>query len=92
MSIEYTNKPVRLKVSAILEFEDGQVFDFSTKTTDFSEDGETIVSNFDKISSEVYDKLEEFTVESKDDDWDDFDEELELIQIQEQLFEEDDEV
>ena len=78
MSIEYTNQPVRLKITAELEFEDGQSFTFDRETTDFTEDDETVDGYFSQVSSDVYDKLEEFSVESEDEDvnvgfFDDFD-------------------
>ena len=78
MPIEYTNQPVRLKITAELEFEDGQSFKFERETTDFTEDDETVEGYFSQVSSDVYDKLEEFSVESEDEDvtigfFDDFD-------------------
>ena len=73
MSIEYTNQPIRLKITAELEFEDGQSFTFNRETTDFTEDDETVDGYFGQVSSDVYDKLEEFSVESEDDYEDDED-------------------
>lgn len=76
MPIEYTNQPLRLSITAKLEMEDGQEFNFDKRCTDFTEDGDTVASYFETISEEVYDKLEEFSIET--DDEEDFDDD-ELI-------------
>lgn len=66
MPIEYTNQPIKLKIKATLEMEDGQIFDFEQECMNFNEDGDTIAFYFDTVGSEVYDKLEEFLVETED--------------------------
>lgn len=73
MSIEYAVNPKRLIVEARLEMEDGQIFEFSRDSTYFIEGTETVSMICDEISSDIYDKLDEFTVESDDSDEDEED-------------------
>ena len=72
MPIEYTNQPVRLKITAELEFEDGQSFTFERYLSDFSDEETTVAHVTAEITDDIYEKLEEFSNESEEegeDDW-----------------------